>query len=99
LGQFEIEEMMKIRDLPGVIGGDPQFDQSRTAVSTGSRASLKPSIPSRPENMGFMGVWSISQALGLPIVLPEVDRGGVDGKYEFSYSSFSNRMAGLCDMG
>jgi hypothetical protein len=31
-----------------------------------------------------MGVWSISQALGLPIVLPEVDRGGVDGKYEFS---------------
>jgi hypothetical protein len=33
------------------------------------------------------------------MVLPEVDRGGVEGKYEFSYSSFSNKMAGLCDMG
>jgi hypothetical protein len=49
--------------------------------------------------MGFIGVCRISQALGLPMVLPEVDRGGVDGKYEFSYNSVSRRMAGFWDMG
>jgi hypothetical protein len=58
-----------------------------------------PSTPSSPENMGFMGVCSTSQALGLPMVLPEVDSGGVEGKYELSYSSLSSMMAGLWDMG
>jgi hypothetical protein len=80
----------------GVIGGDPQLDQSKTEFSADSRQSLAPSKPSRPENMGFMGVCSISQLLGLPMVLPEVDSGGVEGKYEeLSYNSVSSMMAGL----
>jgi hypothetical protein len=33
------------------------------------------------------------------MVLPEVDSGGVEGKYELSYSSLSSMMAGLWDMG
>lgn len=49
--------------------------------------------------MGFMGVWSMSQLLGLPMVLPEVDSGGVEGKYEVSYNSVSSMMAGLWEMG
>lgn len=86
-------------DLPGVIGGDPQLDQSRTEVSADSRMSVHPSKPSSPENMGFMGVWSASQLLGLPMVLPEVDNGGVEGKYEFSYNSVSSMMAGFTGWG
>jgi hypothetical protein len=45
--------------------------------------------------MGFIGVWSISKFLGLPIVLPEVDNGGVDGKYEPSPKSVSSTIDGL----
>lgn len=53
--------------------------QSRTRLSVASMLSLM-AMPSRPENMGFMGVCSMSQALGLPTVLPDADRGGVEGK-------------------
>lgn len=38
-----------------------------------------PFSPSSPENMGFMGVCSTSQLLGLLMTLPDVDNGGVDG--------------------
>lgn len=56
---------------------------------------MMPARPSRPENMGFIGVCSTSQLLGLPIALPEVDSGGVDGKYGLSLNSVSSMMAGL----
>ena len=65
---------------PGVMGGEPQLDQSKTALSTNSSPILIPAKPSRPENMGFMGVCRISQLLGLPMALPDVDSGGVEGK-------------------
>jgi hypothetical protein len=29
--------------------------------------------------MGFIGVWSMSQLLGLPTTLPDVESGGVAG--------------------
>lgn len=69
------------------MGGDPQLDHCSTeAMSTGSR----------PENMGFMGVCSISKLLGLPMALPDVESGGVAGKCEQSpYSLSSTIMAGL----
>lgn len=79
----------------GVIGGEPQLAQSRMELSMDSKPDLIPAKPSRPENMGFNGVWSISQLLGLPTVLPEVDSGGVEGKYGLSPNSVSNMIAGL----
>lgn len=62
------------------MGGEAQLDQSRTEVSTESKRSLLWK-PSRPENMGFIGVCMASHILGLPMALPEVDRGGVEGKW------------------
>lgn len=62
------------------MGGDAQLDQSRIEGSTESKLSLPNSRSSRPENIGFIGVWRTSRLLGLPIVLPAVDNGGVDGK-------------------
>ena len=66
-------------DSLGVIGGEPQLDQSSTHVSTGSKHSFATADSSRPENIGFIGVCRMSRLLGLPTVLPEVDIGGVDG--------------------
>jgi hypothetical protein len=101
-GNREKNEDVREQGLPGVIGGDPQVDQSRAAISTGWSVSLAstmpsmPSRPSRPENMGFMGVCSMSQLLGLLMELPALDSGGVDGKYiESLRPSVSSRMVGL----
>jgi len=70
-------------NVPGVRGGEAQLDQSSTGnfsvFSSSSQAALGPSKPSRPENMGFSGVASMSQLPGLLMTLPDVDRGGVEG--------------------
>ena len=76
------------------MGGEPQLERSSTEVSVASKLSLAMSWSPIPENMGFMGVWSASKLYGLPTVLPEVDRGGVAGKYESM--SVSRSMAGFC---
>lgn len=56
---FAVNVMMY---LPGVKGGEPQLDQSKlTAGSCTISASVfAGSEPSRPENMGFNGVASMS---------------------------------------
>lgn len=79
------------KHLPGDKGGETMLAQSTTRLSVASTASFM-AMPSRPENMGFIGVCSMSQALGLPTVLPEADRGGVEGKYGLSPNSASSIM-------
>lgn len=79
------------------MGGEAQLDQSNSSVV--SRPSLPKSMPSRPENIGFIGVWRTSKLLGLPMVLPEVDSGGVEGKYEPSLTSVSSMIEGLLLLG
>jgi len=74
--------MKKNYNLPGVIGGDAQLDQSRLGKLSSELSVLQFSLfstPSNPENMGFSGVWSMSQLPGLLITLPEDESGGVDG--------------------
>jgi len=82
-GQFAKATKIKIKNSLGVNGGEAQLDQSSTGnfsvFKSSSHTSLAPSKPSRPENMGFSGVASMSQLPGLPITLPDVDRGGVEG--------------------
>jgi hypothetical protein len=60
-----------------------------------SYPDLELTQPSRPENMGFNGVWRTSKLFGLPTALPEVDSGGVEGKYGLSLNSVFNMMVGL----
>jgi hypothetical protein len=58
-------------------------------------------MPSRPENMGFNGVWSISQLPGLLMTLPDDESGGVEGEYSpsISFSSVSSTIIGLGAIG
>lgn len=79
----------------GVMGGEPQLDQSRMELSMDSFPGLAPANPSKPENMGFKGISSTSKFLGLPTALLDVDNGGVRGKYGLSVQSVSSMMAGL----
>lgn len=65
--------------LPGDKGGESILVGSMAKLSVGSNSCFRPPMPSRPENMGFMGVCRTSQLLGLPTTLPEADSGGVDG--------------------
>jgi hypothetical protein len=51
--------------------------------------------------MGFNGVWSMSQLLGLLMALPDDESGGVEGEYSpsASLSSVSSTIVGLSAMG
>src|SRR5690606_2692482 len=67
--------------LPGVRGGEVMLARSTAKPSVASNVSVRPHLPARPVNMGFIGVCRTSQLLGRPTALPEVESGGVHGEY------------------
>lgn len=73
----------------GVIGGESERDQSglaRISVCTSvSHPSLTPSTFSKEKKVSVRGVCRVPLAEGgLLILLPEADKGGVDGKVYMS---------------
>lgn len=77
----------KCNDLPGVIGGETERLQSTfaklSAYMSASRPSFTTSYGWKPKYGPLIGVGRVMElAGGLLMVLPDVDKGGVDGAYE-----------------